>query len=59
VKQKKMMQEETKNPFRINDLPYEILCYIFSFLLPHELLDCMLVCKAWNEIANDKWVSVF
>ena len=37
----------------VNNLPSEILTYIFSFLSKKEVEKCNLVCKYWYECACD------
>lgn len=40
----------------INDLPNEILEFIFSLVPPYQDLDrCCVVCKRWESLANSEY----
>ena len=37
----------------INALPEKLLIHIFSFLHPHEILKCALVCRFWRNLTQN------
>lgn len=44
----------------INDLPDELLEFIFGYMPPYKDLEsCALVCKRWTNIVRSKWFGEF
>lgn len=57
LEQEEFMEDDSSN-ININDLPDEVLEYIFSFVSPYkDLKECMLVCKRWHENVKSKFFT--
>lgn len=61
---KQIIQDKTSDEQRdkidsIESLPNEVLIKIFRELEPHNLVNCSLVSKKWNELSSDKilWIE--
>ena len=48
----------TIGPTLVSSLPDELLLNIFSYLNAGDLLTAARVCKRWQPLASDKYVSV-